>query len=447
MEKDLTTGKPWKVIAQFSLPVILGNLFQLFYTLADTIIVGKTLGASALAAVGATATIVYFELCFIQGFTGGCGILLGQAFGERSKRKMQESVSATWILNIVLTIVLTIVLCALVHPILGWLNTPADIYNRTYDYLFIMFLGTGATVFYNMISNMLRALGDSRTPLYFLVLSSLLNVVLDIVFIVPFKMDVAGAAWATVLAQLLSAVLCIFFAGKKFEILKLRKETWKIEKEPILRHIKIGFPMGFQLSVMCIGQLAMQAAVNGIGTNAIAGYTAANKVDQLSVLINNAVGIAIANYVAQNYGARHWKRIRSGVTSCFFMLSALNLVMGAIMLLGKEFVVPLFVNNPTEEIIAYSNGYLWVVVPFYLFLGALMVYRTSIQSIGNSWAPFGACIIELVARVFCALYISRYFGYRAICFSTPFAWMTALLLLIPVYFIVECGKMSRFEEG
>lgn len=281
MEKDLTTGKPWKVIAQFSLPVILGNLFQLFYTLADTIIVGKTLGASALAAVGATATIVYFELCFIQGFTGGCGILLGQAFGERSKRKMQESVSATWILNIVLTIVLTIVLCALVHPILGWLNTPADIYNRTYDYLFIMFLGTGATVFYNMISNMLRALGDSRTPLYFLVLSSLLNVVLDIVFIVPFKMDVAGAAWATVLAQLLSAVLCIFFAGKKFEILKLRKETWKIEKEPILRHIKIGFPMGFQLSVMCIGQLAMQAAVNGIGTNAIAGYTAANKVDQL----------------------------------------------------------------------------------------------------------------------------------------------------------------------
>lgn len=129
------------------------------------------------------------------------------------------------------------------------------------------------------------------------------------------------------------------------------------------------------------------------------------------------------------------------------MLSALNLVMGAIMLLGKEFVVPLFVNNPTEEIIAYSNGYLWVVVPFYLFLGALMVYRTSIQSIGNSWAPFGACIIELIARVFCALYISRYFGYRAICFSTPFAWMTALLLLIPVYFIVECGKMSRFEDG
>ena len=447
MEKDLTKGKPWKVIAQFSLPVIGGNLFQLFYTLADSVIVGKTLGAEALAAVGATATIVYFELCFIQGFTGGFGILLGQAFGERSREKMKDSVSSSWILSLAFTVLLTVVLGLLTHPILGWMNTPADIYDRTYSYLFIIFMGTGATVLYNMISNMLRALGDSKTPLYFLVFSSLLNIVLDLVFIVGFHWDVAGAAIATVFSQLLSAVLCILVASRKFEVLRLSRDIFRPRKHSIAAHLKIGCPMGFQMSVMCIGQLAMQAAVNRIGTSAIAGYTAATKVDQLSVLVNNAVGIAIANYVAQNFGARQWQRIRVGVTNCFVMLSGLNLLMGAILLLGKGFVVPLFVNNPTKEIIYYSDGFLWTVVPFYLFLGALLVYRTAIQSMGNTWAPFAACIIELVARVFCAMVVSVYLGYRAICFSTPFAWMTALALLLPVYFVVERRRMRRFESG
>ena len=197
--KDLTQGTPWKVIAGFSLPVIGGNLFQLFYTLADSMIVGRTLGADALAAVGATATIVYFVLCFIQGLTGGCGILLGQAFGAGNEKQVRESVSASVWISALFTIVLTVLCCSMVHPILRMLNTPVDIYDRTYTYLFIIFLGNGATVFYNMISNILRALGDSRTPLYFLIFSSVLNVVLDVVFIVPFGMDVAGAAWATVL--------------------------------------------------------------------------------------------------------------------------------------------------------------------------------------------------------------------------------------------------------
>lgn len=447
MEKKLTEGPPWKVIAQFSLPVIGGNLFQLFYTLADTIIVGKTLGASALAAVGATATIVYFELCFIQGLTGGLGILLGQAMGEGSQVKMKESVSASWVLCLFFSAVLTAILCPLTHSILKWMNTPADIYDRTYEYLLIIFVGTVATVLYNMISNMLRALGDSRTPLCFLIFSSLLNIVLDLVFIVPFRMDVAGAAWATVIAQLVSAVLCILVAGKHYDVLKVRREIWKIQIRPVKQHMRIGCLMGVQMSAMCIGQLAMQAAVNGIGTSAIAGYTAATKVDQLTLLVNGAVSIAIANYVAQNYGAKEWERIQVGVRSCFLMLSALNLVMGAALLLGKNLVVPLFIDHPSTETIQYSNTFLWVTVPFYLFLGAVNVYRPSIQSMGNTWAPFGACMIELVARLVCTTYGARFFGYTAVCFATPFAWMTSLLLLIPVYFIGECGKIKRMEPN
>ena len=382
--KDLTQGTPWKVIAGFSLPVIGGNLFQLFYTLADSMIVGRTLGADALAAVGATATIVYFVLCFIQGLTGGCGILLGQAFGAGNEKQVRESVSASVWISALFTIVLTVLCCSMVHPILRMLNTPVDIYDRTYTYLFIIFLGNGATVFYNMISNILRALGDSRTPLYFLIFSSLLNVVLDVVFIVPFGMDVAGAAWATVLAQAISAALCIVFALKRFPILHLSAREGRFSAEAAWLHLRIG----------------------------------------------------IANFVARYFGAGKLDRIIKGVWHCFLMLSAMNFAMGALLLLGQSFVVPMFVTNPTAEIMQYSKDYLFTVVPFYFFLGALLVYRTAIQSVGNTWAPFAACVIELAARILCASVLSVPFGYRAVCFATPFAWLTALSLLIPVYIVL-----------
>lgn len=437
---DLTTGNPFRSLLKFAIPVILGNLFQLFYTLADSVIVGKTLGADSLAAVGSTSIIIYFVFCFINGFTGGFGICLGQKCGAKDEKGMRKSVAVSTLLSIAFTVVLTLTCCLLSHQILRWMQIPADISGEAYDYMFVVLLGTGATVFYNMISNMLRALGDSKTPLYFLVFSSVLNIFLDILFIVPFHMGVAGAAWATILSQFFSAVLSLVVGLKNFPILHLHREDFTDLKDTAILHLKTGFPMGFQMSVMCIGQLAMQSAVNRLGTSAIAGYTAANKVDQLSVLVDNAVGIALANYVAQNYGARLWDRIKTGVRSCFLMLTALNILMGALMLLGKSLVVPLFVDHPTAEIIAYSNDYLWMVAPFYILLGALMVYRTTIQSMGNTWAPFGACILELFARVFCALFVSMYFGYRAICFSTPFAWIMALLLLLPVYFLREIRR-------
>ncbi len=220
MAKDLTKGKPFPVLLQFTLPVIGGNLFQLFYTLADTVIVGRTLGAQALAAVGSTTIIIYFVLCFIQGFTGGFGICLGQRFGAQDTPGMRRSVAVSWGLSLVFTGAVTALTCGLTHQILYWMQTPDSIYQDAYDYMFVVLLGTGATVFYNMISNMLRALGDSRTPLVFLVFSALLNVVLDVVFIVPLQMGVAGAAWATVVSQFLSAALCTVVGVKKFEVLR-----------------------------------------------------------------------------------------------------------------------------------------------------------------------------------------------------------------------------------
>ena len=439
MTQDLTKGKPFQVLLRFSLPVIGGNLFQLFYTLADTIIVGKTLGADALAAVGATSIIIYLVLCFIQGVTGGFGICLGQRCGAKDEAGMRRSVAVSMIWSILFTILLTGICCILAHPILHWMQTPDQIYDMAYEYMFAVLLGTGATVFYNMISNILRALGDSRTPLYFLIFSSLLNIVLDLVFILNFHMGVGGAAWATVLSQLLSAVLCTIFGVKKFEILHLRRGDFHGLKHDTIFHLKTGFPMGFQMSVMCIGQLAMQAAVNAIGAEAIAGYTAANKVDQLSVLINNAFGVAIASYVAQNYGAGKWDRIRSGVKAGLIQTEAVNILLGILVIGGRNLVVPMFIDTPTDSIVRYANGYLLAVAPFYLLMGLLLIVRSSVQSMGNGKAPFAACITELVLRIIATFGLSALLGYVGICLASPIAWLGADLLLVAVY----CSMMKK----
>lgn len=439
MSKDLTQGRPFRVLLQFSLPVIAGNLFQLFYTLADTVIVGRTLGAQALAAVGSTTIVIYFVLCFVQGFTGGFGICLAQRFGARDENGQRSSAAVSWLLSAGFAVIITVLFCALAHPILRWMRTPEDIYAEAYSYMFIVLLGTGATVFYNMISNMLRSLGDSRTPLFFLIFSALLNVVLDLVFILPLGMGVAGAAWATVLSQLLSAVLCTIVGMRNFDVLRTRRADFADWRRAAAKHLAVGFPMGFQMSVMCIGQLAMQTGVNSLGSVAVAGYTAATKVDQLSVLMNNAFGIALSSFVAQNYGAGQYRRISEGVRACLVQIELCNVLMCALLLGCRNLVVPLFLDSPTAEVIRYSDGYLFAVCPFYVVLGLLMVFRTAIQSMGNSRTPFEACVIELVMRILgsvglAALLASYGLSYTGICLSHTLAWLGATALLMPVYF-------------
>ena len=448
MMQDLTRGKPFPSLLKFALPVIGGNLFQLFYTLADTLIVGQTLGADALAAVGSTTIIIYLVLCFIQGITSGFGICLGQRYGAKDEKGMRRSIAVSFVLSAIFTVIITVVCCLLSHRILHWMQTPDEIYDMAYEYMFAVLLGTGATVFYNLISNILRALGDSKIPLYFLVISSLLNIVLDFVFILPFDMGVAGAAWATVLSQLLSAVLCIIVGRRKFPVMHVGTAELRCFSHDAKSHLRIGFPMGFQMSVMCIGQLSMQAAVNALGAEAIAGYTAATKVDQVSVLVNQAFGIAVSNYVAQNYGAGNYQRIRDGVRASLVQTEAANLFMCALILVLRSIVVPIFVDNPTEAIIFYANGYLLAVAPFYLLLGLLSVYRSSIQSMGNGQAPFAACMIELVMRICATMGLSRIFGYTGICLATPLAWIGAVSLLMVVYYrmigrFIEPGSGSR----
>ena len=433
-EADLTTGSPFWSLFRFAIPVILGNLFQLFYTLADSVIVGKTLGANALAAVGATSTIIYFVFCFINGFTGGFGICLGQRFGAKDDTGMRKSIAASTVLSIIFTILLTAVCCLFADNFLQLMKVPDEIFTDAYRYMFIVLLGTGATVFYNLVSNMLRALGDSQTPLYFLVFSSILNIFLDLLFIIPGKMGVAGAAWATILAQFLSALLSLIVGLKKYSVMHLHKSDFSELTPAILFHFKIGFTMGFQMSVMCIGQLAMQAVVNSMGTSAVAGYTAASKADQLSVLVNNAMMTAISNYVAQNFGAKKKDRIRLGVRACLIQIQSLNLIMCIGILLLRHPIVQLFLSAPSEEIYHYSDAYLTVVAPFYFLLGFLAVYRSTIQSMQNTRAPFAACMIELVMRIAATAGLSGFLGYLSVCIASPLAWFGACALLVPCYY-------------
>lgn len=431
---DLTSGNPFWALFKFAVPVIIGNLFQLFYTLADSVIVGKTLGTNALAAVGSTSIIIYFVLCFINGLTGGCGICLGQRCGAKDDAGMRKSIASSAVLSILISLLLTFLCCTFAHQFISIMKIPEDISKESYDYMFIVLLGTSATVFYNMISNILRALGDSKTPLYFLVFSSILNIFLDIIFIIPFNMGVAGAAWATILSQLLSAILSLVVGLKKYQILHIHRQDFYDLKFSLLWHLKTGFQMGFQMSVMCIGQLAMQAVVNALGTAAVAGYTAASKADQVSVLVNNAMMTAISNYVAQNFGAGNKERIRVGVRACLIQTESLNLIMCLGILLLRHPIVEIFLSEPTAEIYHYSDEYLTIVAPFYFLLGVLAVYRTTVQSMGNGHAPFAACIIEFIMRITATLGFSAVLGYFSVCIASPLAWFGACVLLLPCYY-------------
>lgn len=433
MAEDLTKGRPFSVILKFSLPIIGGNLFQLFYTLADTIIVGQTIGESALAAVCATTVFVYFILCFIQGLTNGFSIILAQSIGSRDYDASRRNIAASIYISVACTVVITAVTCALTPAIIRLMDVPEDIRGDASTYLFVVLAGTGATILYNLISNILRALGDSRLPLIYLIFSSLLNVVLDIVFIVPCGMGVGGAAFATVLSQLIAGVMSFISGVRRYDVLRLRKEAWKGAVRCIGSNTRLGFLMGFQMSVMCIGQLVMQTSVNSLGTEAIAGYTAATKVDQLSVLVNNAFITAIAAYVAQNYGAMEHERIRKGVWTALLITEITDFMMIAIILLIQPYIVPMFVTDASPAIYDYAWDFFKITLPFYPMLGLLSVYRTSVQAMGNSLSPLIACIVELFARCSSSILLGCAIGYVGIVLSSPFAWIGADLIVIPAY--------------
>lgn len=434
MTNDMTRGNPVKLILLFSIPLLIGNIFQQFYSMVDTIIVGRFVGVDALAAVGSTGSMVFLVNGFATGLTSGFAVLVSQKFGAKDEKGLRKSVSSAVTLTVISVVIVTLISLICGKPLLKLMNTPDNIMADAYTYIKIIYGGLVTTVAYNLIASILRALGASKTPLYFLIISSVLNVILDLVFIINFKMGVAGAAYATIISQGVSAILCLIYTYKKFTILRLKKEDFKVKKRYYYKHLKIGIPMALQFSITAIGIMTVQGALNVFGSTVIASYTAASKALQLVMQPAITFGVTMATYCGQNLGAREYGRIKDGVKACTKISIITSIVAGAVLIfLGKYFVM-MFITNPDAEILKYAQQVLDISAIFFIPLGLIFIYRNALQGIGDSFIPMMAGAYELIARAIVAFTLPRYLEFWGICLADPVAWFAAAIPLGITYF-------------
>ena len=434
MTKDLTSGSPLKVILLFSLPLVLGNLFQQFYALADTIIVGRFCGVSALASVGATGSVNYLILGFVIGVCNGFAIPIAQLFGARDYSDMRRHVAnAAW-LCIAGSVVLTIGTVALTRPMMQLMQTPDDIIDGAVIYIGWIFAGIPFIFLYNMVAAIMRALGDSKTPLYFLILTSALNIGLDLLFIIPFQMGVLGAALATDISQVISGVLSFIYLSRKFDVLKMQKSYFAYSKKACARLLGIGIPMGLQCSITAIGSVIMQWAVNVLGSTAVAAVTAAGKTQGLLTVPMESVGTAMATYAGQNLGASRMDRVRQGVNSAMLIILIYGVASAFVLHFTDVQIMSLFLDTAKEvDIVAMGREYLFWNSVFFVPLGALIIWRYTIQGLGFSSLAMLAGVAEMVARTAVAIVLVPILGYFGAELSNPAAWIAACLFLYPAY--------------
>lgn len=447
MTNDMTKGSPLKIFVLFSIPLLIGNIFQQLYSMVDTIIVGRFVGVEALAAVGSTGSMFFLVNGMIMGLTSGFSILVSQKFGAKDEDGVKKAVASNIKLTAILTIIITAIALILKNPLLLMMNTPDNILNDANTYITIIFAGIFTQTAYNMAAGILRALGDSKTPLYFLIISSILNIVLDLVFIINFKMGVAGAAYATNIAQGVSALLCLGYSYKKFEVLRLKKEDFNVEKDYYKTHLKIAIPMGLQFSVTAVGTIIVQSAVNVFGSNVIASYTASSKILQLVMQPLMSYGVAIATYAGQNLGAKRYDRIVSGMKVMNYITLVTSLIAAAILVFFAKYFVMIFIENPTDEIIGYTQQVLNYSAVFMIFLGAIFIYRNVLQGMGESFVPMMAGVYELVARSLVVFILPKYIGFAGICLSDPIAWIAASLPLMFTYYKKIKKIIPETQEG
>lgn len=433
MTNDMTKGNPIKLILMFSIPLLIGNIFQQFYSMVDTIIVGRFVGVDALAAVGSTGSMVFLVNGFVIGLTSGFAVLVSQKFGAKNEEGLKKAVASAVVLTIISIIVVTAISLLGAKPLLNLMNTPDNIMVDAYTYIKIIFCGIVATVSYNLVASILRSLGDSKTPLYFLIVSSVLNIVLDLIFIINFNMGVAGAAYATVISQAVSAILCLGYTYWKFEILRLKKEDFKVKAKYYRKHLKIGIPMALQFSVTALGIMTVQAALNNFGSTVIASYTAASKALQLVMQPAITFGVAMATYAGQNLGAKNYKRIKEGVKACTKISIITSIIAGFVLIfLGKYFIM-MFISNPDAEILGYAQSVLTISAIFFIPLGLIFIYRNALQGMGESFVPMMAGVYELGARALVAFTLPGLLDFMGICLADPVAWVAAAVPLAISY--------------
>ncbi|MDO4295163.1 MAG: MATE family efflux transporter [bacterium] len=449
MQKDMTYGNPAKLIMGFTFPIFIGNIFQQFYSMADTVIVGKFVGTTALAAVGSTGTITFLIIGFLTGLTAGFTVFPAQRFGAGDMKAMRKSVGSAAVLSGIISVIMTVLSLLCMKPLLTIMNTPDDIFQDAYSYIMIICAGIVAQVLYNLLASVLRAVGNSKTPLYFLILAALLNIVLDLVFIIVFHMGAAGAAYATVISQGVSGVLCLVYIIKAVPILKLEREDWHLDWHLVKLQVGVGFPMALQYSITAIGTMMVQSALNILGSTAVAAFTAASKIEQVVTQAYVAMGTTMATYCAQNMGAGKVGRIRRGFRSATWMGFAYSIVAGALVIFVGKYLTYLFLSDVTTEILDYVSVYLLCVGVFFIPLTIVNLYRNGIQGMGYGLLPMMAGVAELLGRGVVALIASANRSYVGVCLASPFAWVLAGALLLVVYFYIikTLSKNKRLDHS
>lgn len=445
--KDMTTGSPAKLIITYAIPILIGNIFQQFYNMADTIIVGRYLGVDALAGVGLTGPMNFLVLGFSLGITSGFSVVAAQRFGAKDEKGLKHCVATIIMLCVIMTTIITLTAVVSTKPLLRLINTPEEVFNYSYQYISIIYAGITATILYNMLAGLLRAVGDSRTPLYFLLIASLLNIVLDLLFIINFKMGVSGASLATVVSQGTSGILCLIYIKKRYPILHVSKEDFRWDWKLALKHLSIGLPMAFQFSITAIGVIVLQGALNLFGAGKIAAYAAAAKVEQLVTQPAGTFGVTMANYAGQNLGAGRIDRIKDGVRKCSFIALGFSLFASLVLKFFGKYLVKMFISGNVEnvaEIYESSQQYFNIALMFFPFLFLIFIFRNALQGTGHSFMPLLVGVFELVARSVTAATLPGLIGFKGICFAGPAAWVSACIPLAVTYFITIKKMMKTY---
>lgn len=437
MAKDMTSGKPIKLIWNFTIPLLIGNLFQQLYNMADTFIVGRTIGVRALASVGSTGSIIFLILGFANGLTAGLAIPLAQRYGAKNYSGVKRSFYVSILISAVVAILLTILSMVFCRQILEIMQTPVEIIDGAYDYLMVIFAGIFSSMAFNLLSNIFRSIGDAKTPLYFLVIACIMNIILDVVFIAGFGMGVEGAGYATVLSQIFSALACILYIWKKIPILRLNSKDFVAKSLDVKEHIRISFPMAFQSSIIAIGAIIIQITLNQLGATAVAAYTAAQKIDQVAILPMMSFGVTMATFVAQNYGAKKYDRIWRGVRDCIKLSLTFAISVGIILNVFSPIFIRAFVGVGHEEVVELGAIYFITNGTMYSLLSLLFIYRYTLQGVGKTFTPTVAGIMELCMRAFAAVVLSNLYGYTGATMANPLAWLGSLIPLMIAYYLFK----------
>ena len=456
MINDLTVGNPIKLIIKFALPLLIGNLFMQLYQISDMIIVGRMINVDALAAIGASAPIYMVFLMIAFGFTGGLTVVTAQRFGAHDEDGVRQSVFHCFLAALALSLILTLGLTTMLTPLLHITNIPEQIFEQAYDFMFVLSLSSVMIIMYNLLAGLMRALGDSKTPLYFLIFCTLLNIVLNFVFIGRFGWGVIGSATGTLVANTVSVIICFIYMWQKFPLLRLSREFMHYDKRVMYAHLKIAVPMALQFSILSFSIMIVQSVCNSFGPDVIAAFAAALRIEQFATQPLLALGLAMATFTAQNWGANLLSRIRRGVNYAFLtaaIISALGFVL--VRHIGRDMIV-MFIDTGKADghdvtlIVDIGSKYLVVSTMFYFFLGLIFVFRNTIQGMGKPLLPLISSVIELVMRAFAAIYLAKLMGYAGIFYASPISWAAAGLLVVCgyIYYIRKfSADVMRWKMG